>query len=98
MKEPQATPKPRKPNYVGVFGILVVLTLAEVGVTYLPWPRAPILIPMALLKAGLVALFYMHLKYDRRIFGVVFAMGLLMGIGLILALMALFSPALHGGG
>ncbi len=99
MKESPATPAAsRKPNYVGVFVVLGALTLVEVGVTYLPLPRVPILVPLALLKAALVALFYMHLKYDRRIFAVVFAMGLLMGVGLILSLIALFSPALQGGG
>jgi cytochrome c oxidase subunit IV len=98
MEKPPDIPSPRKINYVAVFGVLALITAVEIGVTYLPVPRAPILVPLALIKAGLVALFYMHLKYDRRIFGLVFAMGLLMGIGLILALIALFSPALQGGG
>jgi cytochrome c oxidase subunit IV len=82
-------------TYVLVFVALAVITALEVAVTYLPLPRAPVLVPMALAKAALVALFYMHLKYDRRIFGLVFAAGLLMGIGLILALLALFSPGAH---
>jgi cytochrome c oxidase subunit 4 len=108
MAEPQPTPTtPTEPKavagtsrrtYVLVFVALAVLTAVEIGVTYLPVPRVPVLVPLALLKAGLVALFYMHLKYDRRVFGLVFAAGLLMGIGLILALMALFSPAGQGGG
>ncbi len=98
MEKPPATPTPRKPNYVGVFGVLAVLTLLEVGVTYLPVPRVPVLVPLALIKAGLVALFYMHLKYDRKIFGAIFGAGLLMGIGLILSLIVLFSPASRGGG
>jgi cytochrome c oxidase subunit 4 len=81
-----------------VFAALAALTAVEIGVTYLPLPRAAILVPLALVKAGLVALFYMHLKYDRRIFAFVFVAGLLMGVGLILALMALFSPAGQGAG
>jgi len=86
--------KERKhPNYVGVFVALTVLTAAEVGVTYLPIPRVPVLIPLALLKAGLVALFYMHLKFDRRVFAAIFAMGLLVGVGLLLSMIALFNPA-----
>lgn len=83
-----------QPNYLGVFWVLALLTAAEVGVTYLPLPHIPILVPLALIKAALVALFYMHLKYDRRVFSLIFAMGLLMGIGLILALIALFAPPL----
>jgi caa(3)-type oxidase subunit IV len=108
MAEPQLTPStPADPKheagasrrtYVLVFVALAVLTAIEVGVTYLPVPRALILVPLAFVKAGLVALFYMHLKYDRRVFGLVFVAGLFMGIGLILALMALFSPAGQGGG
>jgi Prokaryotic Cytochrome C oxidase subunit IV len=51
-------------------------------------------VPLALVKASLVALFYMHLKFDRRVFSAIFAAGLLMGIGLILSLIALFGPPL----
>jgi len=80
--------------YIGVFTVLAVLTALEVAVTYLPVPRIPVLVPLALTKATLVALFYMHLKYDRRVFSAIFAMGLLVGIGLILALIAIFAPPL----
>ena len=81
-------------TYIGVFGALAILTALEVSVTYLPLPRIPVLVPLALIKAALVALFYMHLKYDRRVFAAVFAMGLVMGLILILALIALFAPPL----
>jgi cytochrome c oxidase subunit IV len=81
-------------TYLGVFVALAVLTVFEIAVTYLPVPRIPVLVPLALIKAGLVALFYMHLKYDRRVFGLIFGAGLLMGIGLILSLIALFAPTL----
>ncbi len=83
-----------QPNYIGVFGVLAFLTIIEVGVTYLPIPRLLVLIPLSLIKAALVALFYMHLRYDRRVFSLVFAAGLLMGVGLILTLIALFAPPL----
>jgi|WetSurMetagenome_2_1015567.scaffolds.fasta_scaffold773330_1 caa(3)-type oxidase subunit IV len=94
MEENQSTKHRSRPNYLGVFVVLTVLTAIEVGVTYLPLPRVPILIPLALIKASLVALFYMHLKFDKRSFAVIFGMGLLIGIGLILAMIALFAPAL----
>jgi len=93
---PSAPPEPKsgasRRTYVLVFVALAVITALEVGVTYLPVPRVPVLVPLALIKAGLVALFYMHLKYDRRVFGLVFLAGLLMGVGLILSLLALFAP------
>ncbi len=82
------------PNYLGVFILLAVLTAIEVGVTYLPLPRLPVLLPLSIMKAVLVALYYMHLRFDRQIFRAVFAMGLLMGIGLILSLTVLFAPSL----
>lgn len=81
-------------TYIVVFVILAVLTVLEVVVTYLPLPRLPILLPIALAKAALVALFYMHLKSDRRIFRAVFALGLLAGIGLIVSFVLLFGPPL----
>lgn len=88
------TQQHKQPNYLGVFWVLAALTALEVGVTYLPVPRIPVLVPLSIIKASLVALFYMHLKYDRPVFSLIFAMGLLMGIGLILALIALFAPPL----
>ena len=94
MEEKQQIKNHTQPNYLGVFVALAILTVVEVGVTYLPVPRVPILIPLALIKASLVALFYMHLKYDKPAFTVVFGMGLFVGIGLILAMIALFHPAL----
>ncbi len=83
-----------RPNYVGVFAVLVVLTAIEISITYLPVPKIYFLIPLAIIKAALVALFYMHLKIDRRVFSALFAMGLLMGIGLIISLILLFGPPL----
>jgi caa(3)-type oxidase subunit IV len=83
-----------RPNYVGVFGVLAVLTVIELLVTYLPVPRILVLIPLAILKASLVALYYMHLKIDRRVFSALFGMGILMGVGLIISLVILFGPQL----
>ena len=82
----------KNPNYIGVFSVLIVLTAIEVGITYLPVQRVFFLIPIALLKAALVALFYMHLKMDKRQFAFIFAMGLFVGAGLILAMIALYHP------
>ncbi len=94
MDTPQETPAPKHPNYLGVFWVLAALTAVEVAVTYLPVPRIPVLVPLAILKAALVALFYMHLKYDRRVFSAIFLMGVLMAVVLMFALIALFAPPL----
>ncbi len=94
MSTSQETRIHKHPNYIGVFWVLAALTAIEVAVTYLPVPRIPVLVPLAILKAALVALFYMHLKYDRRIFSAIFLMGLLMALILIFALIVIFAPPL----
>ncbi|HUF51784.1 MAG TPA: cytochrome C oxidase subunit IV family protein [Longimicrobiales bacterium] len=63
-----AQPHP-KPNYMGVFGILAVLTAVEVGVAFIGLSRTLTIIALlalALWKALLVALYYMHLRYEPR--------------------------------
>lgn len=82
------------PDYLGVFWVLAALTAVEVGVTYLPLPRIPILLPIALAKASLVAMYYMHLKFDRPIFRYIFLFGILMGVILIFSFIILFTPPL----
>jgi cytochrome c oxidase subunit 4 len=60
----------KEPNYMGVFWALLILTLAEVGVFYIPGlPRLVLvvsLVAMALAKAGLVAAYFMHLRFEKR--------------------------------
>lgn len=58
------------PNYMAIFWYLLALTIAEVVVTYLGFSEAMmivILLVMAFVKAALVALYFMHLKYDNKI-------------------------------
>ncbi len=83
-----------KPNYLGVFIALVVLTATEVAVTYLPVPRLPVLIPLSITKAVLVVLFYMHLKYDRRLFSGLFLIGVFGALSVIIVFNLLFMPPL----
>lgn len=57
------------PWYVGVFLWLFVLTALEVGVTYLEMSRTSLIIVLSALgfaKAGLVAAYFMHLKFEKR--------------------------------
>lgn len=57
-------------NYIFVFLVLTVLTLAEVGVVHVPGISRALLISalvlMALAKAGLVLMSYMHLGHETR--------------------------------
>ena len=56
------------PPYILIFIVLLVLTLAEVGMSlYMDLPKfwlAVGLILMAVWKAVLVAMYYMHLRYE----------------------------------
>ena len=55
-------------RYLAVFGALLVLTLLTVGASYLDLATTPtvtLAIAIAVVKAGLVGTFFMHLKTER---------------------------------
>lgn len=59
----------KQPNYIAVWGLLAVLTVVEVGVAFIGFARKTtvlILVGLALWKALLVALYYMHLRFEPR--------------------------------
>ena len=65
MTTPSAHPRP---NYGGVFISLFLLTMLEIFVANLPMARLPIilgLVFLAIVKATLVAMFYMHLRFEK---------------------------------
>lgn len=56
-------------NYIAVFWWLLGLTIIEVVVIFLPVARLLIvilLVGLALSKASLVAMYFMHLRFERR--------------------------------
>lgn len=62
-----AAPRAHHPPYIAIFGGLAVLTAIELFVAFLPWPKrivVALLIFMAVWKALLVALYYMHLRFE----------------------------------
>lgn len=84
----------REPNYMGVFWWLLALTIIEIAVIYMPVARLIIvilLVGMALTKAALVALYFMHLKFERVTLGVIALTPLALCVFLILML----SPDIH---
>ena len=79
-----------EPNYMGVFIILAVLTVAEVGAVFLPLGRFTIgsmLVILALTKAILVAAYFMHLKFEKRTLAVIAATPLVLCVLLMFALL-----------
>lgn len=57
------------PNYIRIFWILLVLTIVEVAIAYMGLPKVllvSLLVVVAVWKAALVALHFMHLKFERK--------------------------------
>jgi cytochrome c oxidase subunit 4 len=80
----------RHTNPVVVFVILTLFTLLEVGVTLIGLPKSSIVPPLlaiALVKATLVAMYYMHLRYEKIIFTLIFVTPTLFALFFIAMLM-----------
>ena len=83
-----------EPNYMAVFWWLLALTVLEIAVIYMPVARMIIvilLIGLALSKASLVGLYFMHLKFERLTLGLIALTPLFLCIFLIL----MISPDIH---
>lgn len=76
-------------TYVVIGAILTVITAIEVAIFYIP-ALAGILIPallaLSVAKFMMVVLFYMHLKFDSRIFWRVFFGPLILAVLLVIGL------------
>jgi len=84
---------PKALRYVQIATILAVLTAFEVTVYYMQSIRlylVPILLTLSSIKFVLVVLFYMHLKFDSRLFSALFTLGLLIAGVILTALLVLF--------
>jgi cytochrome c oxidase subunit 4 len=66
----------------------------EVAIFYMPSMKSvlpPVLLTLSALKFAIVALFYMHLKFDHKLFSWVFVVPMCFAAAIILALLALFA-------
>lgn len=79
---------------LGVFGSLIALTWLTVYVTNfdLGALNFPIAMAIAVVKASLVALYFMHLRYDHPFHGLIFVAALLF-VGIFLSLTIMDSLA-----
>jgi cytochrome c oxidase subunit IV len=78
-----------QPNYMGVFWWLLALTIAEVAVAYAHMPKlimVILLVGMAFTKAAMVALYFMHLKFERSTLTLIALTPLILCVFLILML------------
>jgi len=61
---------------VVVFLVLTIVTVIEVALAVVPGiPHesvVPVLLALSFVKASLVALYYMHLRYEKPIYGLIF--------------------------
>ncbi|MDW8326937.1 MAG: cytochrome C oxidase subunit IV family protein [Anaerolineales bacterium] len=70
--------------YINVFKWLFAFTIIELLVSFLPSAmdsvKVPLLVLFAVLKASLVAMFYMHLRYDRLLYTVILLIGVFFAV------------------
>jgi cytochrome c oxidase subunit 4 len=69
-----ATAEHKHPNYMAIFWYLAILTVIEIAVIYMPLAKFTIgvlLCGLALSKAVLVAMYFMHLRFETRTLGMV---------------------------
>src|SRR5688572_20890941 len=85
-------------TYLRVAAILVMITLIEVGVFYVPAFQGilvPILLVLSAVKFVLVVMFYMHLKFDHRFFTFLFGGPLLLAFAVVVSLLFIFYGAVR---
>lgn len=85
-------PTPRQ--YVNVAIILGVLTAVEVSAAYFELPKAVFvgaLVLLAVAKFAMVVGYYMHLKFDNKMFRRVFVFGLQLAVAVFVLVLVLFT-------
>jgi cytochrome c oxidase subunit IV len=86
---------PTAGTYIKVGAILTAITVVEVWAYYIPawvahWSFVPSLLIMSAVKFVTVVMFYMHLKYDHRLFRALFTGPFLVAALTLIGLMFLF--------
>ena len=90
-------PQPRQ--YVMVAVILGIVTALEVGIYYIDAIRAflvPFLVLFAVIKFLLVALWFMHLRFDSKVFRRLFVIGILLALSVFAVVLVIFFYAIGG--
>jgi cytochrome c oxidase subunit 4 len=64
----------KHPNYMAIFWLLAILTVTELIVVFLPFGKmvnGTMLCALAVGKAAVVAMYFMHLKFESRTLGLI---------------------------
>src|SRR5258705_9709233 len=80
-------------TYLRIAAILVMITLIEVGVFYVPAFQSvlvPVLLVLSAVKFTLGLIFYMHLKFDNLFFTFLFCDPLLLWLVVLVSLLLIF--------
>jgi cytochrome c oxidase subunit IV len=78
--------------YVQIFLILFVITAAEVSTYYVDFGDLllPSLMVMMTVKFAMVVMFFMHLRFDHKLFSWVFVSGLVLAVLVYIAALTTF--------
>jgi cytochrome c oxidase subunit 4 len=92
--EPELAVHPGPKQYVVIAIVLALATAIEVGIYYIPGlPRGLLigsLLTLAVLKFTLVVLWFMHLRFDSRIFRRLFVTGMILAISVYMIVLVTF--------
>ena len=90
---PGEKPHPGAREYLGIAAVLTIITAVEVAVFYIPAMKpmlVPVLLTLSAVKFAMVAAWYMHLKFDHRLFSWLFVVPMVVIAGIVIALLKLF--------
>ncbi len=92
-EEPELSRHPEPRQYVVVAVALAIVTALEVAVFYVDVPRVlfiTLLLVMSAVKFSLVVLWFMHLRFDSRIFRRLFISGIILAVFVYAVVLAIF--------
>jgi cytochrome c oxidase subunit 4 len=84
---------PPESEYIKIALILGAITAAEVATYYFDLATGvllALLIPMMIAKFVLVAMFFMHLRYDTKVFTAAFVFGIMLASGVYIVTLSTF--------
>lgn len=91
---------PDEKAYVKVAAVLAVVTGLEVAIVYVSSLEKllfPLLMVMMVFKFAMVALWFMHLKFDSKVFRRFFLLGIVMALFVFAIVLATFTVVVRSG-